>query len=445
ADATHVIGVALRLQPKAAVQQLEGVPENVAGRAIARDALLPDGPYHYASHGSFVQAHRGQAAALAERAIGRLEGALGGVRDRAILELFAGSGALGLALVARGAKVTVVERYAPALDHALSAAREQQLTGLAAISGDADRVLDELLARGARFDGLIVNPPRRGLSPNLRARIAALRPLAIVYVSCEPTTLARDLDDLSLRGFGADGLEPFDMMPLARDVESLVALQPKALAPIGVVYEDERLLVVDKPPHLPTIPEAEHAHSLLARLQEERALPELSALHRLDVGTSGVCLFAKSRADVEALAAQLGRSQKHYSALVRGAVNAKGIVRTPLREQGKTREATSRYTRVERIGKHSLARVRPEHGRTHQVRKHMASIAHPILGDARYGDPASNQFFEHKHGLQRTFLHLSRIEWRDATGEVERVFEAELAPDLASVLANLRASDRRSH
>jgi 23S rRNA (uracil1939-C5)-methyltransferase len=75
----------------------------------------------------------------------------------------------------------------------------------------------------------------------------------------------------------------------------------------------------------------------------------------------------------------------------------------------------------------------------------MASIAHPILGDARYGDPASNQFFEHKHGLQRTFLHLSRIEWRDATGEVERVFEAELAPDLASVLANLRASDRRSH
>ncbi|HEY2735108.1 MAG TPA: pseudouridine synthase [Polyangiales bacterium] len=440
---TDVIGVALRLQPRAAVQQLEGVPENVAGRSIARDTLLEGGPYHYASHGSFVQAHRAQAAVLAERAIASLEAALSGLRGRTILELFAGSGALGLALCQRGAQVTVVERYAPALEHALLAAREQNTIGLAAISGDADRVLEELIDRGARFDGLIIDPPRRGLSPHLRARIAALRPQAIVYVSCEPTTLARDLDDFALRGLRARGVESFDMMPLAFDVESLVLLQPTAPAAIQVIHEDERLLVVDKPPHLPTIPEAEYAHSLLLRLQEERALPELSALHRLDVGTSGVCLFAKSRAHVEALASQLARSQKHYAALVRGGLNAKGIVRAPLREQGKTRDAISRYTKVERIGRHSLARVRPEQGRTHQVRKHMASIGHPVLGDARYGDPASNQFFEHKHGLQRTFLHASRIEWRDGAGQLERVFEAELAPDLSAVLASLRANDRR--
>jgi 23S rRNA (uracil1939-C5)-methyltransferase len=229
------------------------------------------------------------------------------------------------------------------------------------------------------------------------------------------------------------------MMPLSADVESLVVLQPAACTPIEVLYEDHQLLVVDKPPYLPTIPEAEHALSLLTRLASEHDLPELAAVHRLDVGTSGVCLFAKSRAHVQSLVERLAAAQKQYLALVRGNVHPKGIVRAPLREQGKTRQAISRYTRAERIAGHALVRVRPEHGRTHQVRKHRAAIDHPVLGDARYGDESSNRFFEHKHGLQRPFLHAWRIQLPAGTGQQPIVFEAPLAADLAVVLASLRA------
>jgi 23S rRNA (uracil1939-C5)-methyltransferase len=173
----------------------------------------------------------------------------------------------------------------------------------------------------------------------------------------------------------------------------------------------------------------------LERLQRERHLPELQPVHRLDVGTSGVCIFAKHKRALPLLAAALASGEKHYLALVRGAARAKGIVRAPLREQGQTRDAVSRYSLVKRVGPHSLVRVRPEQGRTHQVRKHMAAIAHPVLGDARYGDGPSNRYFEHRHGLDRTFLHARRIVLRFGDAP-PLLLEAPLAADLEAVLAS---------
>jgi 23S rRNA (uracil1939-C5)-methyltransferase len=233
-------------------------------------------------------------------------------------------------------------------------------------------------------------------------------------------------------------VQPFDMIPLSDGVESVVALQPGAAAPLRVLYEDAQLLVVDKPPHLPTTPDAAHDSCVLERLQKEHAAPELTALHRLDVGTSGVCLFVKQRSAVQQLSERLRAGEKHYLALVKGATRPKGIVRAALREQGKTRPAVSRYTRVARAGSHSLVRVRPEQGRTHQVRKHMAAIGHPLLGDARYGDAASNRYFEHRHGLDRTFLHAARVRLAATADSPELLFEAPLAPDLRAVQASLR-------
>jgi 23S rRNA (uracil1939-C5)-methyltransferase len=217
-------------------------------------------------------------------------------------------------------------------------------------------------------------------------------------------------------------------------VESLVVLRPAPVAPIEILHEDTALLVANKPPHLSTVPEAEHEHSLLSLLRAQCGLPELTPVHRLDAGTSGVCLFAKQREQVAALAARLAAGDKHYLALVRGALRAKGIVRAPLRERGVTRPAVTRYLRLERVGGHSLARVRPEQGRTHQVRKHLAAIDHPLLGDSRYGDAASNRYFEHRFGLDRQFLHCARIELKEPSLKLE----AELAPDLVRVLAALR-------
>jgi 23S rRNA (uracil1939-C5)-methyltransferase len=426
-----VRGVAVRVRAAAASRLLEGDLTPIAGRAVVRDQLRAGGPYHYATFGSFVQAHAGQAAAIAAFVVERVLRAQTGAR---VLELFAGSGALALELCARGLTACAVETYAPALASAEQAAREQALQGLQCRPGEAEEMLRQSVARAERFDAVVVNPPRRGLSSGLRALLPRVHARALVYVSCDPGTLARDLSDLAQQGFAVRETQPFDMIPLSSGVETVVWLEPAAPAPIDILYEDDLLLAVDKPPHLSTTPDGEHATSLLARLQSERALPELTALHRLDIGTSGVCLFAKQRSAVRALSERLRAGEKHYLALVRGAARAKGIVRAALREQGKTRPAVSRYTRVGREGSHSLVRVRPEQGRTHQVRKHMAAIGHPLLGDARYGDGASNRYMEHRHGLDRTFLHAARV----VLASPPLTLEAPLAADLRAVLASLR-------
>lgn len=444
----RVHGVAIRLQRPLAKRLLDGDLVPVAGRPVLRDHLRPGGPFHYVTFGSFVQAHAGQAAAIAAEVCGHVASAaqaserparsalpLAGLR---VLELFAGSGALGIELSTQGAAVSLVERYAPALAFAEQAAREQRLAGIDCRAGDAESVVRACVASAERFDAIVVNPPRRGLSAGLRALLPQLGARALVYVSCEPATLARDLADLACRGFRAWHAQPFDMIPLSLGVETVVCLRPDAPAPLATLYEDEHLLVVDKPPHLPTTPHPGHPLSLLERLQRERSLPELTALHRLDVGTSGVCLLAKRRASAHALSERLRAGEKHYIALVVGAVRAKGIVRAALREQGKTRPAVSRYTRISREGAHSLVRVRPEQGRTHQVRKHMAALGHPVLGDARYGDGPSNLHFEHQHGLDRTFLHAGRVVL-PACGDAPAItLEAALAPDLAAVLQSTR-------
>ncbi|HOU90091.1 MAG TPA: RNA methyltransferase, partial [Polyangiaceae bacterium] len=103
-------------------------------------------------------------------------------------------------------------------------------------------------------------------------------------------------------------------------------------------------------------------------------------------------------------------------------------------------EATTRYTRQRVVGGHSLLAVLPEQGRTHQIRRHLAGIGHPVVGDARYGDPRTNQHFEHRHGLDRTFLHLSFLRLQRAGGPLE--LRSDLAPDLAAALDSLAGEPR---
>jgi 23S rRNA-/tRNA-specific pseudouridylate synthase len=119
-------------------------------------------------------------------------------------------------------------------------------------------------------------------------------------------------------------------------------------------------------------------------------------------------------------------------ALVRGIPREKGTIRRALREEGKDLEATTRYRRREVIAGHGLVEARPDEGRTHQIRRHLASLGHPIVGDARYGHAPTNRHFEETASLDRTFLHCARIELTlDGT---THVLESPLAPDLALVL-----------
>jgi 23S rRNA (uracil1939-C5)-methyltransferase len=431
-----VLGVAFSARATDSAQVLGKKPEPLRGSSLARDRLLDDGPYVYAAHGSFAQAHRAQATKLVARVVQHLESALGTVDGARILELYAGTGALALRLSRRGARVTAVERYAPALAQLDRAAKEQMLRRPECSPEDAQVALERLISTRAPFDAVVVNPPRRGLPARVRALIAQLALRAVVYVSCDPDTLARDLADFAWQGLRTAELTPFDLMPLASDVESVVHLAPAPPPKAAVLYENAELLVVDKPPHVPTHPEREHTINLLESLQRTHGLPELRAVHRLDLGTSGVCLFAKNAAAVPAWAAALAAGEKHYVALARGRTHDKGIVKQPLNDGRARREALTRYLRKQLVGGHSLLRVRPAQGRTHQVRRHLAAIGHPVLGDARYGDPASNRHFEHRHGLDRTFLHLNRVELTAPNGETLS-FETPLAPDLAAVLKSL--------
>jgi 23S rRNA (uracil1939-C5)-methyltransferase len=432
-----VLGVAFSVRERDSAQMLGAAPELLHGAALTRDRLLDDGPYVYAAYGSFAQAHRAQATKLVARVVSHLETALGTLDGARILELYAGAGALALRLALHGAHVTAVERYGPSLSQLDRAAKEQALPRPECLAEDAEVALERFVRTGARFDAIAVNPPRRGLPARVRALIAALAPRAVIYVSCDPDTLARDLSDLAWHGLRTVEVAPYDLMPLAADVESVARLERAPPPTAAVLYEDGDLLAVDKPPHLPTHPEREHAQNLLEILQRSHGLPELRAVHRLDLGTSGVCLFAKSASATTAWAKALAAGQKHYLALARGRTHDKGIIKQPLSDGGPPRESLTRYTRKQFLGGHSLVRVRPAQGRTHQVRRHLAAIGHPVLGDARYGDAASNRHFEHRHGLDRTFLHLSRVELVAPSGET-LVLEAPLAPDLECVLQSLK-------
>jgi 23S rRNA (uracil1939-C5)-methyltransferase len=432
-----VIGVAFSARDSDSAQMLGKSPEPLQGQSLARDRLLDDGPYIYAAHGSFAQAHRAQATKLVAHVVDRVRAAVGSLEHKRILELYAGAGALALRLTQAGARVTAVERYTPALTQLARAAKEQRLPEPECVADDAEAALARLVEGRASYDAIIVNPPRRGLPARVRALIAQLAPRAVVYVSCDPDTLARDLSGFAHQGLCARALTPYDLMPLAADVESVVLLEPDQPPIAAVLYEDADVIVVDKPPHLPTHPEREHLTSLLDQLQRSHALPELRAVHRLDLGTSGVCIFAKSAASTTAYAAALAAGQKHYLALARGRLHDKGIIKQPLADGGTQREALTRYTRKQFLAGHSLVRVRPAQGRTHQVRRHLAAIGHPVLGDLRYGDAASNRHFEHRHGLDRTFLHLGRVELQAPSGELLRL-ETPLPPDLEAVLRSLR-------
>jgi 23S rRNA (uracil1939-C5)-methyltransferase len=428
ARSPRVLGARLRV-----LRGPDALPDRVGGGEA----------WQLAAHGGFVQAHRGTAAAIHQAVLADLGAALGGVRGRRVLDLYAGSGALGLTLAASGADVLCVESYGPAVEHARRAASAQGIATLRAVAADVVDEVTRLVRERARVDAVVVNPPRRGLPPDARAAIAALAPRALAYVSCDPDTLARDLAHLRRLGYAATaaGARPHDMIPLTDEVETLVVLRAAPVPPPRVLHEEETLVAVDKAPHEPTVPQGEHAGSLLGRVRALPGLADAQPIHRLDAGTSGVCLFARRAADVAPWQRALGApdAEKVYTALVRGIARDKGVIARPLADDGVARAARTRYRRVEIVGGHTIIAARPDEGRTHQIRRHLASIGRPVVGDGRYGHPATNRHLAERTGLDRPFLHCARITLLHPRTGAPLSIEAPLAPDLALVVARLRA------
>ncbi len=231
--------------------------------------------------------------------------------------------------------------------------------------------------------------------------------------------------------------------PAASDHDSWTWLERR------IVFEDNRLLVLDKPAGL-----AVHGGSgvSLGCIEALRALrpelPELELAHRLDKATSGILLVAKRRSALRQLHALLreGRVEKRYLTLVQGRwpagvteIAAPLLTRRPASEarvkvDAAGKEARSSFRLLESYGKAaSLLEVAIATGRTHQIRVHAAHRGHPVAGDDRYGDEAFNASLA-RQGLRRMFLHAHSIEfaWPE-TGE-EFAVSVPLPEELTSFL-----------
>jgi 23S rRNA pseudouridine955/2504/2580 synthase len=215
-----------------------------------------------------------------------------------------------------------------------------------------------------------------------------------------------------------------------------------------VLFEDKRLLVIDKPSGIAVHGGSGISHGVIELLRHARPdLRDLSLVHRLDRETSGCLVLAKRRSALRALHEKFreGVVEKNYLALAYGDWQiGEQIIDAPLlvrhRRNGERHvivdaEGKAAQTRIRlsrRYGKYSLLQCSPLTGRTHQIRVHAQAAGFPLLGDDRYGDEDANDEAREK-GLPRLFLHAQSIAFPDDSGN-ELHFTAPLAPDLEKFL-----------
>jgi 23S rRNA pseudouridine1911/1915/1917 synthase len=227
-------------------------------------------------------------------------------------------------------------------------------------------------------------------------------------------------------------------------------LQPEPME-LRIAWEDEHLLVVDKPAGVVVHPAPGHsvgtlAHALLERGAAGGDVWRPGIVHRLDRDTSGLMVVARSE-EAHRRLQNLVRShalERRYLALVVGRPRSRhGQIdapigrdrRDPLRhslDSDSPREAITHFEVVELLARHALLDVRLQTGRTHQIRVHLAAIDLPVAGDAVYGRP-------HELGLDRQFLHATRLAFPHPFTDEPVETESPLPPDLTAALERARA------
>jgi len=215
-----------------------------------------------------------------------------------------------------------------------------------------------------------------------------------------------------------------------------------------VIYEDKRLLVVDKPTGVAVHGGSGISHGVIELLRHARPeLRDLSLVHRLDRETSGCLVLAKRRSALRELHARFrdGVVEKNYLGLVIGDWQlGEQLIDKPLLVEhrkggerhvvvsGGGKDAQTRVQLSRTFGKYSLLQCSPQTGRTHQIRVHLQYLGFPLAGDERYGDEEENRKAK-RFGLKRLFLHAQSIAFPDDSGN-ELHFTAPLADDLEQFL-----------
>jgi 23S rRNA pseudouridine1911/1915/1917 synthase len=292
------------------------------------------------------------------------------------------------------------------------------------------RVLVPDEAAGFRLDRFLAGLPEVGS----RSFAERLLSAGSVHVDGSPTAKSRRL---------AGGEEIELQLP-----DAPPELEPQDVG-LRVAYEDEHLLVVDKPAGVVVHPAAGHetgtlVHGVLARGAAGGDEGRPGIVHRLDRDTSGLLVVARSEEAHRRLKRLVQRREleRTYTALVRGRPRSRaGRIEAPIGrdrrdptrqslDSDRPRDAVTHFELVEQLGEYALLRVRLETGRTHQIRVHLAAIGLPVVGDAVYGAPDPI--------LGRQFLHASRLAFTHPFTGAPVDVESPLPGDLEGYLAGLR-------
>jgi 23S rRNA pseudouridine1911/1915/1917 synthase len=238
-----------------------------------------------------------------------------------------------------------------------------------------------------------------------------------------------------------------DRVVLLASFADTTALAPQELL-FALAYEDDTVLVIDKPPGLVVHPGAgnpDHTlvNGLLYRFPDLAGLPRAGVIHRLDKDTSGLLLVARTAAAFQSLTRQMAGREIHrvYAALVHGVPVVSGTVnaamsrdrvqRTRMRVAPSGREAITHYRVLKRFRAHAHLELALETGRTHQIRVHMQHLGHPLIGDPTYAkgriapSRLSPSLKVALNRITRQALHAKQLEFEHpATGEMIRVKSA---------------------
>lgn len=214
---------------------------------------------------------------------------------------------------------------------------------------------------------------------------------------------------------------------------------------LDIVYEDEDILIVNKPPGMPTHPSHDHqldtlANGVMAHYSKQNEIHTFRAVNRLDKDTSGIMCIAKNAYAHARLAEQLNDNhtlRRKYLAIVTGVTDDSGTINAPIarldtsaiercvHESGQ--RAVTHYRAVEKHKGYTLIELELETGRTHQIRVHMAYTGHPLLGDWLYGE--ENPALFSRQALHSSFLSLIH----PVTGRKMEFF-CKISPDMATFL-----------
>ena len=224
----------------------------------------------------------------------------------------------------------------------------------------------------------------------------------------------------------------------------------------SIIYEDDNLLIVNKPRGLLLQQDGDESHESLDKYVSDYLKITAMPVHRLDKDTSGLCIFAKNKRTADEIGKIFNdhtQIEKHYLTLVNGIIEEDGVVDAPLRKsferkkmivapiKSGAKEAITKYHPVEHFNNYTLLDISLLTGRTHQIRAHMSYIRHHVVGDIKYGDYKANNEFKRLYGFENQFLHAYKIKFLGIKGPLNylknKEFSVELPPELQEILKNL--------